>query len=135
MSVNQWVYRIADGQLCLGDGPDPVIFLTDPVNYALIDLGAAETRIPDPRTQRVVHATQQLRAATAVEIAAFDRVVNMAAFSATSRKKDQLADAAMWVRERDVAAWSAMTALQKRAAVIAAADVWRDLRSFIEDNT
>lgn len=77
MSANKWVYRVSDGQLCMGAGPDPAIYLTDQVSYSLIDLGE-NAPVPNERTQRVVHATQTLRAATAPELAAFDATVRAA---------------------------------------------------------
>lgn len=74
-ALNRWVYRVSDGQLCKGRGPNPVVFLSDQVGYALVELPDASPK-PDERTERVVHhATPELRtirAATAQEIVAFD---------------------------------------------------------------
>lgn len=72
--MNRWVYRIADGQLCMGDGPDPAAHLKDRINYRLIDLPDTDPW-PDPRTQRVVDATRSLRPATDAELAEYDAVV------------------------------------------------------------
>jgi len=54
------------------------------------------------------------------------------AAGAESRRKDILATIAWAVRLRDVAAWNALTLQQKRAAVFAQADIWRDLRVFLD---
>lgn len=53
---------------------------------------------------------------------------------ATSRQKDVLATIAWVIRSRNVSAWNALTGAQKKAAVLAEADIWRDLRVFIEQN-
>ena len=45
-----WVYRVADGQWCLGGGPSPAVYLTDQVKYGLADVPDGIT--PDPRTQK-----------------------------------------------------------------------------------
>lgn len=55
-------------------------------------------------------------------------------FMLASRRKDLLADAAARVRSRDIPAWTAMTAAQKKAAVQAEADVWANMRDFVENN-
>jgi hypothetical protein len=57
-----------------------------------------------------------------------------AAFTATSRQKDVLATCALIVRGRDIPAWNAMTLLQKKNATLAEADVWTNIRDFIETN-
>lgn len=53
---------------------------------------------------------------------------------ASSRQKDLLAILAWAVRARNVTTWNALTLAQKKAAVLAEADNWRDLRIFIEQN-
>jgi hypothetical protein len=54
--------------------------------------------------------------------------------TATSRQKDILTTCALVVRRSNVAAWNAMTIPQKKAAALAEADNWRDLRVWIENN-
>src|SRR3990167_8026924 len=51
---------------------------------------------------------------------------------ATSRQKDILAMLAVIVRAKDVAAWNGMTIQQKVSATLAEADVWKNIREFIE---
>lgn len=53
----------------------------------------------------------------------------------TSRQKDILATVALIVRQSNVSAWNAMTLAQKKTAVLAAADDWKSLRIFVENNT
>lgn len=52
---------------------------------------------------------------------------------ADSRRKDILATVAIIVKERDVAAWNAMTITQKVEAVRNEADIWKAFREFIDD--
>jgi hypothetical protein len=54
--------------------------------------------------------------------------------TATSRQKDVLAMCALVVRSRGVAIWNAMTMPQRVAAVNAEADVWAQIRVFIDKN-
>jgi hypothetical protein len=69
-------------------------------------------------------------APTPAEIA----TMRTADFTLSSRRRDQLTNCAMTVRTRDVAAWNAMTLLQKKNATLAEADVWTNIRDFIEAN-
>jgi len=55
-------------------------------------------------------------------------------FTATSRQKDVLATCALIVRARGIPAWTAMTIQQKKDAALAEADVWVNIRDFIETN-
>lgn len=57
-----------------------------------------------------------------------------ARFQMTADNKDNLATIALIVRARGIPAWNALTLPQKVAAVRAEADVWRNIRDFIEDN-
>src|SRR4029077_13056508 len=118
--------------LLLGDNGDPSIINTDLVNFALVDLGDGAP-VPNARLQRVASPTT-LRAATAQEISAFDLADRTRRFTATSEQKDRLADRACDVRGRDVAAWNAMRAAQKVAAVRAEQNTWTNIREFIETN-
>lgn len=52
----------------------------------------------------------------------------------TSRQKDILAMCAVIVRERSIAAWTAMSPQEKKDATFALADVWRAMREFAEKN-
>jgi hypothetical protein len=64
---------------------------------------------------------------------ATDTSITASAF-VTSRQKDILATVAWALRLKDLAAWTALTTAQKKTAVLAAADDWRDIRVFIEKN-
>lgn len=55
-------------------------------------------------------------------------------FQRTSREKDVLATCALVVRSRNITSWNAMTNVQKRDAVLAEADVWVNIREFLETN-
>jgi len=131
MSTNRWVVRVADGQFCLGRGPDPAIYLIDQVNYGVVDLGDTAPT-PDERTQK--WGGSSVVAKTTAEIATFDASEKTARFTATSRQKDILAMLAVIVRAKNTSAWNAMTPLQKKTATFAEADVWIAIRQFIEDN-
>ena len=69
MSINKWVYRVADGQFCFGNGPDPAIYLSDSVNYGLADVGD-DKPMPDVRTQK--WSGSAVVEKTAAELAAYD---------------------------------------------------------------
>jgi hypothetical protein len=131
MSNNQWVCEKATGKWMMGFR-DPAIFLTDPVNYGLVDLGAGAPW-PDPVFERW-DAVLLRRPATAAEI--LDAQNEAAAKTAvlTSRQKDILAMCAVVVRAKGLAAWNAMTLQQKKDATFAEADVWRDMRVWAETN-
>lgn len=61
-------------------------------------------------------------------------LANTQQFTAKSRQKDLLADAAARVRSRDIPTWNGMTLAQKKNATTAEADVWANIRGFVEDN-
>lgn len=69
--MTNWVYRVSDGQLILGVY-DPAIINTAPTGYAMVSI--SDDIVPDPRAQRVASPTS-LRAATAIEQAAYDSAV------------------------------------------------------------
>jgi hypothetical protein len=52
----------------------------------------------------------------------------------TSRQKDQLASAARRLMLTNPTSWNSATLNQKKAAVLAEADAWRDIRVWIEQN-
>lgn len=131
MSLNKWVYRVSDGQFCFGDGPNPIVYLSDSVNYGLADVGD-DKPMPDVRTQK--WSGSAVAAKSAQEITDFDAACRSERHQATSRQKDVLATCALIVRQSNVAAWNAMTTPQKVTATLAAADVWKAIRDFVENN-
>ena len=50
-----------------------------------------------------------------------------------SRRKDILSTCAVIVRARNISTWNAMTASQKVDATLAEANVWKNIREFIDD--
>ena len=93
MATNRWVYRVSDGQLMMGPALDPSIYLTDQVNYALVDLqDGAPT--PSPRLHRAASSTA-IRAATAQEQADYDLIVLDATVKA-SVNGERLIAALIW---------------------------------------
>lgn len=70
---NRWVYRVSDGQLMMAPAFDPAVYLTDQVNYAIVDLPDTQPP-PSPRLHRATSATA-IRAATAQEQADYDLAV------------------------------------------------------------
>jgi hypothetical protein len=69
MSINRWVYRVSDGQWCLGDGPDPALIHTDGAAYAVADLGGDPVP-PNPRTHKYGSGASVAR--TDAEVDEFD---------------------------------------------------------------
>lgn len=59
------------------------------------------------------------------------KVIN---FTAKSRQKDVLTTCAQIVRARNINNWNNMTIQQKKDATLVEADVWVNIRQFIEDN-
>lgn len=111
MSIYKWVVRNSDGQFCLRSGPDPSIYLTDKVNYSLIDTGDLGINYPNERTQkwdgsRIVDKTQ-------IEIAAYDTeqrdIIRAKEFS-TLRGIHALAEATVELKTR---AWTKAEFLQR----------------------
>lgn len=81
---------------------------------------------------------QQQTAATTIanfDLPGFPARLRVAQFASTSRQKDVLATIALIVRAKGVPAWNALTTPQKVAATLAEADVWANIRDFIETNT
>jgi len=127
-----------------------VAYQTFPVNRTTpLDLPSLVTQLrstvaPDVGAQPPLNGTIKLKkdgAWTAQQIAAAQIAIDTVTettptlrFQRTSREKDMLATCALVVRSRDIAAWNAMTALQKKNAVQAEADVWVNIREFIEAN-
>ncbi len=48
--MTNWVYRVSDGQWCLGIGPDPAAYLTNPSAYSVASL--PDGVVPDARAQK-----------------------------------------------------------------------------------
>ena len=128
--MTQWVVRNRDGQFCLGSGPDPANYLSDPVNYSLVDTGAVDT--PDPETQRWDGTA--VVAKSAADIESYRAAHRAQQFLVTSRQRDLLATCALIVRARGIPAWTTMSLQQKRDATLAEADAWVGIRAFIEDH-
>ena len=90
-------------------------------------------------TWRVHPASQQTAAQPTID--AFDvnaaTVVDDAIATAAgiaSSDRDRLADIALMIRYKDIAAWNALSAAQKVAAVLAQQTIWQTMRDFIERN-
>lgn len=89
----------------------------------------------DKRTWLVQPASLQSAAQSIID--AFDAAGNESAnarWTTQSRQKDVLATMAMIVRARNIPAWNSMTLQQKKDATFAEADVWINIRDFIEAN-
>lgn len=131
-----FVYRVSDGKFLFG-GPYDVVApklangQPDPA-YGVVAL--PDDQSPDPITERVdLAAASKRRPATAQEqTAALDDAIADTA-TGQSRRADVLTMLAWTVRRQNVPAWNAMTNQQKKAAVLAEADNWRDLRVFIHN--
>ena len=101
-------------------------------------LGVSIGEDANKATWRVSPAS--LQAAAQPVIDAFDPEAPLsdgelaAAFQPTSRQKDVLATIAWTLSLHDPAAWEGLTVAQKKAATLAQANDWRDLRIWIEKN-
>jgi hypothetical protein len=120
--------------------------VVDPAALTFCEDGMASGRIvvqvpdnPDPRRHRYSgDPLNPIRDATLDELAAAVAAVaaeKVASFTLTSRQKDVLTTCALIVRARGIAAWNALTTQQKVTAALAEANVWVDIRTFIESNT
>lgn len=123
----RWLIVTASGEFVPGSGG-----YVDPVPVAGQSVVMTGSRTPQPRTEK--WGGSAIVAKSAAEIASFDAAANTAKFTATSRRKDNLADAAARVRSRNITVWDNMTIQQKKDATLAEADVWVNIRAFIEDN-
>jgi len=107
------------------------------VDYTLVDRADGQGAVVDV-WKPALGATPtpaDIAALTAPQIAAAATATRLSRFTVTSRQKDQLATCAQIVRARGIAAWNALTVPQKVAATLAEADVWTNIRDFIESNT
>lgn len=127
--VAKYLYRKSDGVFLGGGFYDPP--LTDPVNFGIAEFPDADQ--PNLKRHRFDPTTGK-RLATAQELADAAEADLTERSQRTSRQKDILATVAFIIRHKDPAAWDAMTGAQKRNAVQAGADQWRDIRIFIEKN-
>lgn len=99
------------------------------------------SRNPNPLVERW-HATLEFEAKTSQQIADGLTAGQTAAALLTSRQKDILTMVAFVVRRTNnpsgigasITSWNAMTLAQKKTAVFAAADEWRDMRLWAEGN-
>ncbi len=89
---------------------------------------------PNGRTQKYAGDPTVFAAKTAPEIATFDTARQTARAALTSRERDLLTTCLCAVRGRNIPAWNAMTLAAKKTAVLAEADLWRDMRVWIEVN-
>jgi hypothetical protein len=136
------VIRVATGEFLYGGfyDPAPPSTGTDANGEPIPDAAFAVVTVPgdrpvDVRAERYDGAAPaRRRPATGPELTAFDASARAARFSATSRQKDVLATCALIVRARGITAWNAMTVQQKKDATLAEADVWTNIRDFIETN-
>ena len=92
-------------------------------------LGTAQYRLKkdSPWTGPQITAAQ-----SAIDTVA--ETTNTQRFQRTSREKDVLATCALIVRSRDIPGWTAASTAQKKTAVQNEADVWVNIREFIETN-
>ena len=127
MALAKYVYRIADGVFIGGGGDNREP--PDYVQYGVREFGDADH--PDLRLHRYDPQNGK-RLATAPELAAAHDADVLEKATATSRQKDIAATIAFAIRNKDVAAWNAMTANQKKNAVLTGCDAWRDLRAQVE---
>jgi hypothetical protein len=135
----KWLYRKSDNVFLTGGdffilepprlaGPDSE---PDWANYGVVEMTVEES--PDLVKDRFDHILKK-RPATPEELTAAADVELQEKAALTSREKDILTTCALIVRYSNVVAWNAMTVAQKKAATLAAADIWRDLRVFAEKN-
>jgi hypothetical protein len=133
--VMRWLYRKSDGVFLSGGFFDvqlPTIgdpAVPDTANYGIAEFGDADT--PDIKLHRY-DAVLGKRLATAQELTDATTSALSATAQTDSRRLDIVATCALIVKRSNPTAWSNMTAAQKKAAVLAAADDWRDLRVLID---
>lgn len=129
MPLNRWRIVDATGEFLEGGFYEPATT----TGQSLVIL--PDESMPDRRTERYDDTVpSKRRAATGAEITSWDTAQHATRFTTTSRQKDVLATCAEIVRARGIAAWNAMTLQQKKDATLAEADVWVNIRNFIEDN-
>lgn len=142
--VAKYVYRKSDNRFMGGgffDAQPPMVLgppdpqgnptqVPDFTNYGIAESGDADQ--PDLRLHRFDPATGGKRLATAQELTVADDADVLEKASVTSRQRDIAATIAFAIRNKDVAAWNAMTNTQKKTAVLAGCDAWRDLRTLVD---
>jgi hypothetical protein len=127
VAIAKWIYRKSDGRFMRGGFVDPGVIDTNV--YGVADFNDAN----QPSALDVFDANTGKRPMTPAEVAAFDLEDRTRAAQTESRRLDIVATVAVIVRSRDVAAWNALSNAQKKAAVAASCDVWRDLRAQVQD--
>lgn len=130
--VAKFLYRKADGRF-LGGGffdvqPPLVNDAPDWDNYGVAEFGDADQ--PDP-SRHVYDAEHGKREMTVQEREALKAEQETADITAESRKVDVLTTIAWTIRFRNPTNWNAMSGAEKRAAVLAEAGHWRDIRAVI----
>ena len=127
--------------------PDQIILTTrttEPDQAAIVATLRANVD-PDIRVWWANESRYRLTKATAwtaPQVAAAQTAIDTAPeltptlrYTRTSREKDVLATVALVVRRAvGIATWNGWTAQQKRDAVLAEADVWVNIREFLEAN-
>ena len=143
MVTAKFIYRKSDNRFLGGgfyDAQPPMVAgpndpdgnptqVPDYVNYGVAEFGDAD--MPDMTTDRH-DATNGKRRATAQELADDETEEVTQRARRNSRQKDVLAMCALIVRRSNPVAWAAMTPAQKRVAILAAADDFRDMRVLVE---
>lgn len=107
------------------------------VDYTLLDRSDGQGAVIgdwNTATLGAVPTQAELDAITPAQITAAQTTERQAQFTATSRRKDVLATCALVVRARGIATWNGMTVQQKKDATLVEADVWSNIRDFIETN-
>jgi len=102
--------------------PDP--------NYVVAEFDDAD--LPNPKLHRYDPVTGGKRLATAQELADAKDANALERAQHTSREKDIATWMAYLIRRQNVAAWNAMSNADKKTAVLAQCDAWRDLRALVE---
>lgn len=133
MATIKCVIHIASGELRNVQGA----LEYGPFEPRVADPAFAVVVLPDgsPTPDQRVHlwGGSALVQKSAPAIATYDAAALDAQSLSSSRKKDILASIALVVRSRDIAGWNTMTTNQKVTATLAEADVWKAIRTFIDD--
>lgn len=137
IALARWLYRKVDGVFLKGGWEDiqpPLVGnppMPDFTNYGVVEFGDADQ--PDLVLHRFDVALGK-RFATVQELATSVDSDMLDRAQATSRQRDILAMVAFAIRQSNPTAWNAMTLAQKKTATFVGADIWRDIRIFVEKN-
>lgn len=133
--VAKFLYRKSDNRFLAGGFYDvlpPLVgdpLTPDWANYGVADFPDAD--LPDLKLHRYDPALGK-RLATAQELTDADTTNLTSTATVDSRRLDVLTTVALIVKRGNPAAWASMTAAQRKTAVLAAADDWRDLRVLVD---